>query len=197
MLFTVIIGIISGVLYFNLMERDIPRFSNCSYIANIWTDIIALVYGLIITYYGYIYNSRILAIIGIGIITEHIMQFVVHKYETFTGENVNASNTSTKNKKIVDTLVRQSARYALAAEQDLSPLIAVLHANYAAGYLWALKDVVNENEINAIIGENKLKQLEEYIKKVQDDITRKASNMCPQYVGTPSNLEIAKLAGDL
>lgn len=80
MLFTIIIGIISGVVYFNVMERDIPRFSNCSYIANIWTDIIALIYGLIITYYGYIYNSRVLAIIGIGIITEHIMQFIAHKH---------------------------------------------------------------------------------------------------------------------
>ena len=33
--------------------------------------------------------------------------------------------------KSIEKLVRQSARYATAAQQDKSPVIAVLHANFA------------------------------------------------------------------
>ena len=42
--------------------------------------------------------------------------------------------------KNINTLIRQAARWSVAAQQDESPIIALLHANYGAGYLWALKD---------------------------------------------------------
>jgi hypothetical protein len=46
--------------------------------------------------------------------------------------------------KAIEKLVRQSARYAVAAQQDASPVIAVLHANYAAAYFYALKEFASE-----------------------------------------------------
>ena len=46
--------------------------------------------------------------------------------------------------KAIEKLVRQSARYAVAAQQDESPVIAILHANYAAAYLYALKEFATD-----------------------------------------------------
>ena len=40
----------------------------------------------------------------------------------------------------VDILVRQASRWSVAAQQDKSPMIALLHANYGVGYLWALQE---------------------------------------------------------
>ena len=48
---------------------------------------------------------------------------------------------------IIKIMVRSCARWAVASLQDKSPLIAVLHANYAAGYLWALQDCFTDEEI--------------------------------------------------
>ena len=77
----ILVGILAGVIYFNIMERDIPRNSNCSYIANIWTDLLAFVTGFIIIYYGFKYSNNVLVLLGTAIITEHIMQFFGHKYK--------------------------------------------------------------------------------------------------------------------
>jgi hypothetical protein len=41
--------------------------------------------------------------------------------------------------KTIRTLIRQSARWALAAQQDESPIIALLHANYVLKQNRALK----------------------------------------------------------
>ena len=134
--------------------------------------------------------------IGTVIITEHIMQFIGHKYnplETF--EAFEQSNEADTN--IIETLVRQSSRYAFAAEQDESPLVSVLHANYAAGYLWALKDVVNEKDINAYLGANKLKQLSAYVTQVQDKATKEATRVCPSFIGASGNPLVASLAGNI
>ena len=36
-------------------------------------------------------------------------------------------------------LIRQTARWTAASQQDKSPMISLLHANYGAGYLQALE----------------------------------------------------------
>ena len=193
MFLTIALGILGGVIYFNIMEKDIPHYTNCSYVANIWTDILAFIAGFIIIYYGYIYKNRVLTVVGTVIITEHIMQFFGHKYtplEPFVPSDGSDSN-------IIETLVRQSSRYAFAAEQDESPLVAVLHANYAAGYLWALKDIVNEKDINAYLGANKLKELNKYVTHVQDKATKEATRACPSFIGASGNPLIASLAGNM
>ena len=84
--------------------------------------------------------------------------------------------------KSIEKLVRQSARYATAAQQDASPVIAVLHANYAAAYLYALKDIATESQIHNATGID-VKKFKEHVTNVQDMVTRKTSDKCPEFVG--------------
>jgi len=67
-------GIILGILYFKLMNKGLED-SNCSYISNIWTDILAFIIGIIIVNKGINYNDSTLQLLGTAIITEHILQF--------------------------------------------------------------------------------------------------------------------------
>jgi hypothetical protein len=94
----------------------------------------------------------------------------------------------------ISKLVRQTARWATAAQQDQSPLVALLHANYAAGYLWALKDIATETEINKVAGIN-LKQFEEHIVNVQDMTTKKVLKACPSFAGEV-DLYLSTIAGE-
>ena len=52
----------------------------------------------------------------------------------------------------IKTLVRQAARWSSAAKQDKNPMIAVLHSNYGAGFLWALKDIATQDQIEKATG---------------------------------------------
>lgn len=106
----------------------------------------------------------------------------------------NKDNDNYKNMSI-KTLIRQSARWAIASHQDKSPMIAVLHANYAAGYLWAVKDIANDYEIERITN-IKLNILENYILDTQDIATKKLTKSCPEYLGK-INPYIANIAGNI
>jgi hypothetical protein len=79
-------------------------------------------------------------------------------------------------------LVKQSAKWATTAQQDDSPLLATLHANYAVGYLWALKDLYGTDEISKTAGVN-ITQFEEHILNVQDMVTKKVIKRCPEFEG--------------
>ena len=96
---------------------------------------------------------------------------------------------------IIKTLLRQSSRWAVAAYQDKSPIISLLHANYAAGYLWALKDIATDTEIKDITNIDIIKFTNK-ITNIQDKSTRKVSSSCPQFLGNIDR-ELAKLGGDL
>ena len=100
--------------------------------------------------------------------------------------NTNGSN--------IKKLVRQSARYATAAQQDESPIIATLHANYAAGYLWALKDIATPRQINQHGGVD-LKKFEEHVLNVQDMISKKVVAKCPEFAGEV-DLYLSSIAGE-
>jgi hypothetical protein len=85
--------------------------------------------------------------------------------------------TLIKNRRVVateslDKLIRQSARYATAAQQDASPLIATLHANYAAAYLYAAKDIATDYQIHNATGVDVIK-FKEHIVNIQDMVTKK------------------------
>jgi len=71
----------------------------------------------------------------------------------------------------VKTLYRQSARYVVASLQDESEVIRVLHANYAMGYLLAIKDVTNDMEFEQITGE-RLVEFEDKVVAAQDVATK-------------------------
>jgi hypothetical protein len=83
--------------------------------------------------------------------------------------------------KSINILYRQSARWASAAIQDDSTIIKVLHANYAAGYLWALKDIVSTSDFKKITGQDFL-QFENEIVKIQDSSTKKLVESCPSLI---------------
>lgn len=78
---------------------------------------------------------------------------------------------------IVHTLYRQAARWAVASEQDENPIIALLHANYATGYLWALKDIVSTEEFY-IITKTDFLSFEQKITAIQDKATQKVVIAC-------------------
>jgi len=96
--------------------------------------------------------------------------------------------------KAIEKLVRQSARYAVAAQQDESPVIAILHANYATGYFYALKEFASESQIHNATGID-VKKFKEHIINVQDMVTRKTSEKCPEFVGEV-DVYLAQIGGE-
>ena len=96
--------------------------------------------------------------------------------------------------KAIEKLVRQSARYAVAAQQDESPVIAILHANYAAAYFYALKDIASESQIHNATGID-VKKFKEHVTNVQDMVTRKTSEKCPDFVGEV-DIYLAQIGGE-
>ena len=96
--------------------------------------------------------------------------------------------------KSIEKLVRQSARYATAAQQEASPVIAVLHANYAAAYLYALKDIATDSQIHNATGID-VKKFKEHVTNVQDMVTRKTSDKCPEFVGDV-DIYLAQIGGE-
>jgi hypothetical protein len=125
--------------------------------------------------------------VEIGIITFIIIFLIVYK------KNTEKNDISKKDN--IKTLVRQASRYSIASQQDKSPLIALLHANYGAGYLWALKDIASEKEIYNATKINLLR-FEKKITDIQDNATKRVSRLCPQFIGS-SDIELLKLAGDV
>ena len=95
--------------------------------------------------------------------------------------------------KVIQVLARQAARWSTAATQDKNSMIAVLHANYGAGYLWALKDIASSEQIKAATGIDILK-FEREIVSVQDKATMKMARLCPKYA--PKKSYLTKLGGE-
>jgi hypothetical protein len=82
----------------------------------------------------------------------------------------------------IKKLVRQSARYATAAQQDKSPAIAILHANYAVAYLYALKDIASDSQIHNATGID-VKKFVEHVTNVQDMVTKQTTEKFPDFAG--------------
>lgn len=79
----------------------------------------------------------------------------------------------------VKILYRQCARWALASTQDESDIIKNLHANYAMGYLMAIKDIVSCTQFKKITGQD-LYAFEDRIVKVQDKAAKKLVETCQE-----------------
>lgn len=96
---------------------------------------------------------------------------------------------------MIQKLLRQGARWYKGYQNDKNPLIAVLHSNYAAGYLWAMKDIFENEEIEQVLGSKEARlRYEEEILKAQDDSTKKAVETCPEY--TDSLDFMSQIAGE-
>ena len=90
-------------------------------------------------------------------------------------------------------LVRQAARWSTAAKQDKNSMIAVLHANYGAGYLWALKDIATPDQIKYATDID-INEFQKEIVSTQDKVTRRMAKLCPDYAPEPSYL--TKIGGE-
>ena len=95
--------------------------------------------------------------------------------------------------KIIQKLTRQAARWSTAAAQDENSMIAVLHANYGAGYLWALKDIASDKQIEMATGLN-AKKFENEIVKTQDTVTTQMARYCPKYA--PKSTYLTRAGGE-
>lgn len=123
-----------------------------------------------------------------------IMIFILIFLVIYLYSKLNKQKNNNKNS-IIETLIRQCSRWAVAAIQDKSPMISVLHANYAAGYLWALKDIASDIEIKQATNINIIKFTKK-ITTVQDLCTKRVSANCPQFL-EHIDKELARLGGDL
>ncbi len=82
----------------------------------------------------------------------------------------------------IQTLVQKCASYAVQAQQDASPVQAMLHANYAAAYLDALKVVSSERQIQQV-GSVNLGTFQSHVLNVQKSVTDKALEAVPELAG--------------
>jgi len=103
-------------------------------------------------------------------------------------------NTSRGTKQSLQKLVRQSARYATAAQQDKSPAIAILHANYAVAYLHAAKDISSDSQIHNATGID-VKKFTEHVTNVQDMVTKSTVEKFPDFTGRV-DLYLAEIGGE-
>jgi len=91
------------------------------------------------------------------------------------------SSSSVPLDKQIRILYRQTARYAVASLQDDSAVIKTLHANYAMGYLMALKDLATTDQFARATGDNIL-SFERKIVAIQDASTVNLVGDCPDLI---------------
>ena len=87
----------------------------------------------------------------------------------------------------IKILYRQAARWAVASEQDSNEIIKLLHANYATGYLWAIKDITSNDNFYRVTQE-KFSDFENQIVKIQDQATNALVNKCKNVIPTTEHI---------
>lgn len=75
-------------------------------------------------------------------------------------------------------LARQAARWAIAAQQDANPIIAALHSNYGASYVFALRQVASDEQVRRATGIDAA-ELEQRVVAIQDVATKRLATSCP------------------
>lgn len=115
-----------------------------------------------------------------GIIVVFLIFIIICIYLLYPVKMIPAPQVSAEKSSIIQSLVRQSGRWSISATQDASPLIAILHANYGAAYLWALQSIATDSEIKAVTGINSL-EFQNKITSVQDNATKNMIKQCPRF----------------
>lgn len=82
--------------------------------------------------------------------------------------------------KVIKKLVRQTSRWSMAAMQDKSPVIEVMHANYGVAFLKILLSIATEDEIKSATNID-VEKFKEEILKIQQITNLKLSKSCPKY----------------
>jgi hypothetical protein len=73
--YAILLSILLGHAYYQMMEASLSTESNCSYMAAPMTDYLAFLWGFILVGYGFKYNSAVLTVLGSSIIVEHVFQY--------------------------------------------------------------------------------------------------------------------------
>ena len=94
--------------------------------------------------------------------------------------------------KIIQKLVRQAARWSMAAMQDKSPVVEVVHANYGVGFLNVLLDIATEDQIKSATNID-VEKFKKEITKIQHMATFKLSKLCPKYIINKDKVELQKI----
>ena len=105
-----------------------------------------------------------------------------------------SNDTKRYHNEIIQKLVRQTARWSTAASQDKNPVIAVLHANYGTGYLWALKDIATKEEIENATNID-MDKFQKNVVDTQDKVNQNLVMLCPDFNKT-DNLYLAQIGGE-
>jgi len=126
----------------------------------------------------------------IGIIVGLIMMFILIDIRD---KCYIKSDTVAFKDNIIKILIRQAARWTTAAEQDENSMIAVLHANYGAGYLWAVKDFASDNDVKRATNID-MKKFTRKIVGVQDKMTKNMAKLCPKYA--PKRSYLTRIGGE-
>lgn len=93
--------------------------------------------------------------------------------------NLFTKNTPNCNDSInINKLIRQTSRWAIAAEQDTNPYVANLHATYALGYLMALREIYDDETIKNLTHID-IRKLDREVTRIMDDAVQKLLTVCP------------------
>ena len=107
--------------------------------------------------------------------------------------NSGSSCNSSIDKLNIQKLIRQTARWATAADHDTNGYIANLHATYAMGYLMALREIYTDEEIKKYTGIN-VKRFEFEINNIMNTAVKQLSLICPE--GRPKNAYLGTLSNE-
>ena len=124
----------------------------------------------------------------IGLILGIIITFLIIETRNRCFISDSATQLLYKN---IQKLTRQVARWSVAAEQDTSPLVAVLHANYGVGYASALTDIATPEQIKSATNVD-IYKLKSKVSGIQDKVTMHLSKICPGYA--PKNTYLTRIA---
>ena len=91
-------------------------------------------------------------------------------------------NRSRGTKSSIEKMVKQAAKYAITAQQDVSPVMSVRHANYAVAHLYALGNIATDTQIHNATGID-VKKFREHITNVQEMTTKKTVDKFPDFAG--------------
>ena len=78
----------------------------------------------------------------------------------------------------IRTLVLQSTRWSTVASQDQNPVVALMHVNYAIGFLKATRRLASDADIQKITGSS-VAELNYLMEDQQAELISSISEKCP------------------
>jgi hypothetical protein len=89
--------------------------------------------------------------------------------------------------------LRQIYRWYIASKQDVNPIIKLLHANYAVGWIDSLRSIASDGEIWIESGLD-INQINKKATAEQDKAMLMLSKMCPEIIPSETKQVLTLLA---